>query len=87
MTLVCSRRCGLTWGCQKRGLVPESGVAPWVAKPLEGGTAPPNAWMIISLWFYKLMYQPGYEQQVRWRPNFRDTALSYRYEQHEQGRA
>jgi hypothetical protein len=39
---------GVTWQCSEEGFVPESSVAPWVIKPLEGSPDPHEDWMIYS---------------------------------------
>jgi hypothetical protein len=39
------RRFGHYRGCPKWGVVPESALAPWMAKPLGGSLKPPEAWM------------------------------------------
>jgi hypothetical protein len=43
---VWNRHWGITWGCPKGGLVPKSGLAPWVAKLLRDSLDPPEAWMM-----------------------------------------
>jgi hypothetical protein len=35
----------ITWGCPEGGLVPESNLSPWVAKPFGGRQDPPEAVM------------------------------------------